>query len=97
MVRSLTAVLMVLAVLSAATPSPLGATGVMDKAKQLTAPLDLNSASLDDLKKLPGLKDADAKKISDGRPYSKTSDLVDRKILSPEVFDAVKSLVTVKP
>ena len=44
---------------------------------------DLDQA-LDDLKKVPGLKDGDARKITDGRPYSKTSDLVDKKILSPE-------------
>jgi competence protein ComEA len=89
----------VLAALSLASPPPLDATGasdLMNKAKQLTGPLDLNSASLDDLKKVPGLKDGDAKKITEGRPYSKSSDLVDKKILSPELFDKVKSFVTVK-
>ena len=92
-------VLLLLAVLSLAAPARLDASGasdLMNKAKQLTGPLDLNTASLDDLKKVPGLKDADAKKITEGRPYSKSSDLVDKKILSPELFDTVKSFVTVK-
>ena len=91
--------LLLLAALSLAAPARLDATGasdLMNKAKQLTGPLDLNSASLDDLKKIPGLKDTDAKKITEGRPYSKSSDLVDKKILSPELFDTVKSFVTVK-
>ena len=97
MVRSLAAVVVVLASLWAPTASPLEATGVQDKSEQYTGPLDLNSASLGDIKRLPGLKDADAKKIGQGRPYTKTTDLVERKILSPEVFDMVKSLVTVRP
>jgi DNA uptake protein ComE-like DNA-binding protein len=99
MLRLVVTAVVVLGTLSLAAPSHLDATGatdVLNKAKQLTGPLDLNSASLDDLEKVPGLKDGDAKKITDGRPYSKTSDLVDRKILSPELFDKVKSFVTVK-
>ncbi len=53
--------------------------------KKLTEPLDLNSASLDQLKKLPGIGATDAKKIVAGRPFAKTSDLVDKKILSQRV------------
>jgi competence protein ComEA len=64
--------------------------------KSLAEPLDLNSASLDQLKKLPGLGDADAKKIVAGRPFTKTSDLVDKKILSSSVYENVKGLLTVK-
>jgi competence protein ComEA len=99
MLRYTFTVLLLLAALSLAVPARLDATGasdLMNKAKQLAGPLDLNTASLDDLKKVPGLKDADAKKITEGRPYSKSSDLVDKKILSPELFDTVKSFVTVK-
>ncbi|HXD98560.1 MAG TPA: helix-hairpin-helix domain-containing protein [Candidatus Acidoferrum sp.] len=99
MLRCAITALVLLAALALATPARLDATGasdLMNKAKQLTGPLDLNTASLDDLKKVPGLKDGDAKKITDGRPYSKSSDLVDKKILSPELFDKVKGFVTVK-
>jgi competence protein ComEA len=64
--------------------------------KSLAEPLDLNSASLDQLKKLPGLGDADAKKIVAGRPFSKTSDLVDKKILSSSVYEKGKGFLTVK-
>jgi competence protein ComEA len=64
--------------------------------KSLAGPLDLNSASLDQLKTLPGIGDADAQKIVAGRPFSKTSDLVDKKILSSSVYEKVKGLLTVK-
>jgi competence protein ComEA len=64
--------------------------------KKLAGPLDLNSASLDDLKKLPGVGNADAQKIVDGRPFGKTSDLVDKSIVSPDLFDKIKGFITVK-
>ena len=56
MLRWMFTVLMLLAALSLAAPARLDATGasdLMNKAKQLTGPLDLNTASLDDLKKVP--------------------------------------------
>ena len=99
MLRLVITTAVLLGALFLTAPAPLGATGatdLMNKAKQLTGPVDLNSASLEDLKKVPGLKGGDAQRITDGRPYSKTSDLVDKKILSPELFDTVKSFVTVK-
>jgi hypothetical protein len=64
--------------------------------KNLAGPVNLNSASLDELKKLPGIRDIDAKKIVAGRPFAQTSDLVDKKILSQSLYDKVKSLITVK-
>ena len=72
---------------------------LMNKAgsmSKLAAPLDLNSASLDDLKKLPGIGDVDASKIVGGRPFGSTSDLVDKNIISSAVFDKIKSFITVK-
>ena len=85
--------------LAAANVQAQGATDLMKKGgdlKKLAEPLDLNSASLDDLKKLPGIGDTNAKKIVAGRPFAKTSDLLDKKILSQSVYEKVKNLITVK-
>jgi competence protein ComEA len=40
------------------------------------APLDINSASEDDLKALSGIGDAYAKKIVEGRPYKRKDELI---------------------
>ena len=89
------ATLSCLAFVSAASLEAQSATDLMKKGTGLVQPLDLNTASVGDLKKLPGVGDAGAKKIVDGRPFTKTSELVDKKILSSSAFDKVKDLVTV--
>jgi competence protein ComEA len=38
--------------------------------------VDINSATKDQLKALPGIGDASAQKIMDGRPYAKVSKLI---------------------
>jgi DNA uptake protein ComE-like DNA-binding protein len=60
-------------------------------------PLDLNTASLDQLKALPGVGEQYAKKIVDGRPFKKVDELASRKIVPQSVYDQIKSLVAVKP
>jgi len=54
------------------------------------AMVDINSASATDLKGLPGLSDADAVKIVQGRPYKDPMDLVSKKILSDAEFAKIK-------
>jgi DNA uptake protein ComE-like DNA-binding protein len=49
-----------------------------DSAAPKKEPLDLNSASADDLKALPGIGDAYAKKIVDNRPYKRKDELVQK-------------------
>src|SRR6266849_2182673 len=55
--------------------------------------LDINSASVADLKALPGIGDAYSKKIVDNRPYNGKDDLVNRKIVPQATYDKIKDLI----
>ena len=57
---------------------------------------DINSASKDDLLKLPGLTDAQADRIIAGRPYTSTRELVTRRIVSEAEYEQIKGNIEVK-
>jgi competence protein ComEA len=72
---------------AAAAPST---TGKSEKASEL---VDINSASPEELDKLPGVGPARTQAIIAGRPYNGKDDLINRKIISASVYNGIKNKI----
>ena len=58
-----------------------------------TDKIDINTATADQLKAIPGIGDAYSKRIIDGRPYTAKNQLVSRGILPQGVYDKIKDQI----
>ena len=76
-----------------AKPSPMGQTSASSTSTKL---IDINTASQDDLKSLPGIGDAYSAAIIENRPYSNKRQLVSKKVIPQATYDKIADRVVAK-
>jgi DNA uptake protein ComE-like DNA-binding protein len=96
MKNALRIVLMLLAVLASPSLAHAQAKKGAPAAAAAAEQIDLNTATLDQLKSIKGIGDVYAQKIIDNRPYDKKDQLVSKKVLPKGVYAKIKDQVIAK-
>jgi len=85
-----------LGVMVARTPAGARSAPRMAAPAPAAALMDINTATLDQLKTLPGIGDAYAKRIIAGRPYSAKNQLVTKGIIPKATYDKIADKIIAK-
>ena len=91
--RKLLAIALLLAAVPTFTSSPRAIAQASKPSAASAALLDINTASADQIKALPGIGDAYTKRIIDGRPYTAKNQLTTRGILPQKTYDGIKDKI----
>lgn len=93
--RTFVAAGLVLTIIGAGVFLPLGSNTVLAAADKADF-LDINTATVDQLKALPGIGEAYSEKIIKGRPYDRKDELVQKKILPRATYEGIKYKIVAK-
>ncbi len=82
----------------ALAPVPQSASGQSKSASAASQsePLDLNTATRDQLKALPGIGDAYADRIIKGRPYAAKNQLTQKGIIPDNTYARIQSMIVAR-
>jgi DNA uptake protein ComE-like DNA-binding protein len=81
---------------SAKTAQPPAQSGKPAKKAPPSKLIDINSATAEQLKMLPGINDPLAQKIVEGRPYRVKTDLVRKNVIPQAAYNKIAGLVIAK-
>ena len=93
--RRLLVVLMMLT-FAFGVPALAPARALQAQAAPAAAPLDINTATADQLKALPGIGDAYAARMIAGRPYTAKTQLTQKGILPAATYAKIQNMIIAK-